>query len=91
MYLLWNEENKYWTLHVQFYREEEAKYLKRRIENVEKYFGQICEIIGSIARKNARLRDKGKIDSIYVTIFVSFNQLEKIFLPEILQITYLFC
>ncbi|XP_041375672.1 protein FAM92A-B-like isoform X2 [Gigantopelta aegis] len=39
--------------------ESEVKFSQRRIKHVEKYFGLICDVLGSITRKNARLRDKG--------------------------------
>ena len=43
-----------------FCSESEVKFSSRRIKHVEKHFGLICHVLGSITRKNARLRDKGK-------------------------------
>ena len=41
------------------YREAQAKLAQKRVQNVEKHFGMLCETVGSITRKSARLRDKG--------------------------------
>ncbi|XP_046368790.1 CBY1-interacting BAR domain-containing protein 1-B-like isoform X1 [Haliotis rufescens] len=41
--------------------EKQSKFCLARVGSVEKNFGLICETIGSITRKNARLRNKGDV------------------------------
>ena len=43
-------------------REGQAKFAQSRVAAVEKYYGLFCETLGSVIRKSARLRDKGKSD-----------------------------
>ncbi|XP_076449190.1 CBY1-interacting BAR domain-containing protein 2-like [Babylonia areolata] len=42
-------------------REAAAKLAQKRVEDVERHFGEICTTLGSITRKNARLRNKGDL------------------------------
>lgn len=41
--------------------ENQAKFCQTRVANSEKYLGSLCEIMGSITRKTARIRDKGDL------------------------------
>ncbi|XP_062610033.1 GDNF-inducible zinc finger protein 1-like [Saccostrea cucullata] len=41
--------------------ENQAKFCQARVANAEKYLGSLCEVMGSITRKTARIRDKGDI------------------------------
>ncbi|XP_061196254.1 GDNF-inducible zinc finger protein 1-like [Saccostrea echinata] len=38
-----------------------TKFCQARVANAEKYLGSLCEVMGSITRKTARIRDKGDI------------------------------
>lgn len=50
--------------------ENQAKFCQTRVANSEKYLGSLCEVMGSITRKTAHIRDKGKI---YFGGFYSFR------------------
>uniref|UniRef100_A0A8W8K2X2 Uncharacterized protein n=1 Tax=Magallana gigas TaxID=29159 RepID=A0A8W8K2X2_MAGGI len=41
--------------------ENQAKFCQTRVANSEKYLGSLCEVMGSITRKTAHIRDKGDI------------------------------
>ncbi|XP_033626877.1 protein FAM92A-like [Asterias rubens] len=40
-------------------RENQAKFIQQRINNVERHFSDLCQLFGAYSRKLARLRDKG--------------------------------
>ena len=40
------------------YREAQTKFIEESVKKVEKYFGLMCNDMGSVSRKNGRLRDK---------------------------------
>ncbi|CAL1545999.1 unnamed protein product, partial [Lymnaea stagnalis] len=44
-------------------REDQVKFAQGRISLVEKYYGLLCDTLGSVIRKSARLRDKGDLFS----------------------------
>ena len=43
-----------------YFREGQVTFAQKRVTNVEKFYGLFCDTLGSVIRKSARLRDKGK-------------------------------
>ena len=42
-------------------RENQAKFIQQRINNVEKHFSDLCQLFGAYSRKLARVRDTGDL------------------------------
>ncbi|KAK7454694.1 hypothetical protein BaRGS_00039560, partial [Batillaria attramentaria] len=55
-------------------REAEAKLAQKKVQTVEKHLGQICETVGSVTRKSARLRDKGDLLARNIIAFAEADQ-----------------
>lgn len=48
-------------LSVILYRDNQTRKIQENITNVEKHFGQMCQMFAAYVRKTARLRDKGDV------------------------------
>ncbi|XP_025076404.1 protein FAM92A-A-like isoform X2 [Pomacea canaliculata] len=54
-------------------REAESRLVQYRVQNAQKHLGNICETVGSIVRKSARLRDKGDLLASRLTAYAESN------------------
>lgn len=60
------------------FSENQAKFCQNRVANSEKYLGSLCEVMGKITRKTARIRDKGMlvISGLFEQIIIrTFNEM----------------
>ncbi|XP_044279712.1 protein FAM92A isoform X3 [Varanus komodoensis] len=52
--LMWLRPEAYW-------RDNQTKQIREAVSNVEKHFGELCQIFAAYVRKTARLRDKADL------------------------------
>lgn len=48
-------------LSLTFSRDDQTRKIQENITNVEKHFGELCQMFAAYVRKTARLRDKGDV------------------------------
>ncbi|GFO17202.1 protein fam92a1 [Plakobranchus ocellatus] len=72
-------------------REGQAKFAQSRVTIVEKYYGLLCDTLGSVIRKSARLRDKGDLFSHHLKEYANAEKLNRSSSTSLVRFAENFC